>query len=122
MCSNELATNTITADNRIGSSSAEMPTIAGSRFGTDIGRGIWSPAGRVATWRGANSRVAHYPEGPAEVYPAARCYALSHLPGLLSPLHCSSTQRRRLLLSEDRKSTRLDSSHVEISYAVFCLK
>src|SRR5690349_22217400 len=24
--------------------------------------------------------------------------------------------------SEDRKSTRLNSSHVEISYAVFCLK
>src|SRR5690349_22959200 len=26
------------------------------------------------------------------------------------------------LRSEDRKSTRLNSSHVEISYAVFCLK
>src|SRR5690349_22192213 len=25
-------------------------------------------------------------------------------------------------LKEDRKSTRLNSSHVEISYAVFCLK
>src|SRR5690349_22435905 len=27
-----------------------------------------------------------------------------------------------LPLAEDRKSTRLNSSHVEISYAVFCLK
>src|SRR5690349_22325100 len=27
-----------------------------------------------------------------------------------------------LASSEDRKSTRLNSSHVEISYAVFCLK
>src|SRR5690554_7056324 len=27
-----------------------------------------------------------------------------------------------LLLEEDRKSTRLNSSHVRISYAVFCLK
>src|SRR6266496_5971110 len=27
-----------------------------------------------------------------------------------------------LLSGEDRKSTRLNSSHVEISYAVFCLK
>src|SRR5204862_7637539 len=26
------------------------------------------------------------------------------------------------VLSQDRKSTRLNSSHVEISYAVFCLK
>src|SRR5690606_41449732 len=30
---------------------------------------------------------------------------------------CSATDRRR-----DRKSTRLNSSHVKISYAVFCLK
>src|SRR3712207_8311145 len=30
--------------------------------------------------------------------------------------------RRRLLLDEDRKSTRLNSSHANISYAVFCLK
>src|SRR2546430_4555025 len=32
--------------------------------------------------------------------------------------------RRRLrdLLQEDRKSTRLNSSHSQISYAVFCLK
>src|SRR2546430_12386632 len=28
----------------------------------------------------------------------------------------------RLLLNEDRKSTRLNSSHSQISYAVFCLK
>src|SRR5690349_23410995 len=27
-----------------------------------------------------------------------------------------------VLVREDRKSTRLNSSHVEISYAVFCLK
>src|SRR5690606_40895873 len=29
---------------------------------------------------------------------------------------------RRAALSRDRKSTRLNSSHVKISYAVFCLK
>src|SRR5690349_24221860 len=34
-----------------------------------------------------------------------------HLPGGLG-----------LQLRQDRKSTRLNSSHVEISYAVFCLK
>src|SRR2546426_5541736 len=31
-------------------------------------------------------------------------------------------RRRRSLLSRDRKSTRLNSSHLVISYAVFCLK
>src|SRR6266496_5586185 len=34
----------------------------------------------------------------------------------------SSDQRRDREHGEDRKSTRLNSSHVEISYAVFCLK
>src|SRR5690606_42001582 len=31
-------------------------------------------------------------------------------------------QLRRVIISLDRKSTRLNSSHVKISYAVFCLK
>src|SRR5690349_23665525 len=30
--------------------------------------------------------------------------------------------RARVIAGKDRKSTRLNSSHVEISYAVFCLK
>src|SRR3989442_2591798 len=34
-----------------------------------------------------------------------------------SPHRCAASWR-----SEDRKSTRLNSSHVRISYAVFCLK
>src|SRR5438874_7224860 len=34
----------------------------------------------------------------------------------------TKAQRRSLYQSQDRKSTRLNSSHVEISYAVFCLK
>src|SRR2546427_1173064 len=29
---------------------------------------------------------------------------------------------RRIKISQDRKSTRLNSSHSQISYAVFCLK
>src|SRR5699024_6855746 len=32
------------------------------------------------------------------------------------------TMRPDLTMGEDRKSTRLNSSHVSISYAVFCLK
>src|SRR2546430_7080121 len=34
------------------------------------------------------------------------------------PLSCSYSRRRQ----SDRKSTRLNSSHSQISYAVFCLK
>src|SRR5438874_3812681 len=36
------------------------------------------------------------------------------------PDRCRRARRRER--SADRKSTRLNSSHVEISYAVFCLK
>src|SRR2546427_4418803 len=51
------------------------------------------------------------------------------LPGLLEPLvrHLDAPEVlvERLVLrrdGEDRKSTRLNSSHSQISYAVFCLK
>src|SRR5438874_7102779 len=40
----------------------------------------------------------------------------------LSPWTCPTNWRHVLCESSDRKSTRLNSSHVEISYAVFCLK
>src|SRR3712207_7438178 len=41
-------------------------------------------------------------------------------------LEAATTERTKVLLfcspSKDRKSTRLNSSHANISYAVFCLK
>src|SRR5438034_3252759 len=37
-------------------------------------------------------------------------------------VHRDSEQRRPVALKLDRKSTRLNSSHTVISYAVFCLK
>src|SRR5688572_31715125 len=40
----------------------------------------------------------------------------------LSLLHASSASQCLQKLSGDRKSTRLNSSHSQISYAVFCLK
>src|SRR5699024_4332666 len=36
--------------------------------------------------------------------------------------HRFGVRQRRILREKDRKSTRLNSSHVSISYAVFCLK
>src|SRR5688572_31361009 len=35
---------------------------------------------------------------------------------------CRTRETRPLCLRQDRKSTRLNSSHSQISYAVFCLK
>src|SRR5688500_19969651 len=36
--------------------------------------------------------------------------------------HAAPDRNRRVLPGADRKSTRLNSSHLVISYAVFCLK
>src|SRR5436305_8077048 len=36
--------------------------------------------------------------------------------------HPDELEEERRVLPQDRKSTRLNSSHVRISYAVFCLK
>src|SRR5690606_40257626 len=36
--------------------------------------------------------------------------------------HLPKTRHQRCDILQDRKSTRLNSSHVKISYAVFCLK
>src|SRR3712207_8246183 len=43
---------------------------------------------------------------------------------LLAAVNCAldACHGRGLLEDEDRKSTRLNSSHANISYAVFCLK
>src|SRR5205807_10127208 len=35
---------------------------------------------------------------------------------------CAQSELRRVVSARDRKSTRLNSSHLVISYAVFCLK
>src|SRR3989442_9854835 len=43
-------------------------------------------------------------------------------PGRLHGRAAWRAAQRRLLYTRDRKSTRLNSSHVRISYAVFCLK
>src|SRR5688572_31579142 len=54
----------------------------------------------------------------------ATLLSLSTLAGVESPLvaPAEAAQDARRGAQEDRKSTRLNSSHSQISYAVFCLK
>src|SRR2546430_7438489 len=49
-------------------------------------------------------------------------YFLSKLPAEMDVGETSAVVLMSLILSLDRKSTRLNSSHSQISYAVFCLK
>src|SRR5436309_9979017 len=59
-------------------------------------------------------------------HPARMAGAGAHVQG--APPRPGRTRHRELrapripVAAEDRKSTRLNSSHVKISYAVFCLK
>src|SRR5205814_9451628 len=48
--------------------------------------------------------------------------ALEHLEQFLGELHVSLVGISNGVNPQDRKSTRLNSSHLGISYAVFCLK
>src|SRR5438132_10311850 len=54
-------------------------------------------------------------------FPTRRSSDLCAMPGCCNrPSACDTSSKRRS--SSDRKSTRLNSSHTVISYAVFCLK
>src|SRR5690606_41422548 len=55
----------------------------------------------------------------AAFHPHAADHPRHHLPG---PVCRAARRRGRAAADLDRKSTRLNSSHVKISYAAFCLK
>src|SRR5690554_7155761 len=59
---------------------------------------------------------------PMHIYglPTISSYIRSHTPYRRRNIQYGMPARRRS--DQDRKSTRLNSSHVRISYAVFCLK
>src|SRR5690625_6633628 len=73
----------------------------------------------------ASTRLRHltsdnFQAGTRDQDQRGRSYALAAGDFTLSRIRYENP--RRYQLTEDRKSTRLNSSHVAISYAVFCLK
>src|SRR2546430_15789875 len=89
----------------------------------------------------ADSRGAHTPEAARETAPGSQGPAGSRIHNSISrraslmqepvlvlnatyePINVTAVRRAMvLMLKGDRKSTRLNSSHSQISYAVFCLK
>src|SRR5438309_6354631 len=67
------------------------------------------PGDAVFRLRLRASRQVHGPDGQGHLFPPVR--------GLRDP-----RERLGRVLRQDRKSTRLNSSHSSISYAVFCLQ
>src|SRR5206468_10611231 len=71
--------------------------------------------------RGTNLKAAitRYDDGGLAIDIASRDVSLDGSPVHLTPTEFALLAR---LVRRDRKSTRLNSSHDQISYAVFCLK
>src|SRR3989454_9380003 len=89
-----------------------------SRVFTDAD--LASPVAEIA-------KIVHHLEGGSDV--AIACRVLPESRYLMSPSFFSYLYTRHVLsrvfnrvVRLDRKSTRLNSSHLVISYAVFCLK
>src|SRR5256885_7501424 len=67
-------------------------------------------------------RMYHGDPGPALRAAADAVAASGHALGSIVEVGCESGHLSEALPHLDRKSTRLNSSHLVISYAVFCLK
>src|SRR3712207_7463133 len=64
----------------------------------------------------------HHVAEPAQVAPHPRRQVVDAPPRVGEDQHLLRPRPRRQVARQDRKSTRLNSSHANISYAVFCLK
>src|SRR2546430_9850216 len=62
------------------------------------------------------------PAGAASAVPVGKLYSLKGLGMRITPSHRYRVHVVYENPTGDRKSTRLNSSHSQISYAVFCLK
>src|SRR5207253_5709092 len=101
------------------------------RHGIQLLQGNWFSAERTDT--SMRTRSLCLPRGPTATRDATYCKDLdwpSWTWRSRKNSHCRSTSAHNsasisltcLITRTDRKSTRLNSSHVAISYAVFCLK
>src|SRR5207248_3703556 len=80
------------------------------------------PCCAVAALSGSRAAVGNAPPGWREGRGERRHQARQRRPALLLQQLREYPDERELQLPSDRKSTRLNSSHRTISYAVFCLK
>src|SRR3712207_8811474 len=84
---------------------------------------LFRSGGPLAT-RPAATRSGAHEEGSGRPTPQSRCAEQieSLTPREVEVLNLLSQGQTNPQIAQDRKSTRLNSSHANISYAVFCLK
>src|SRR5216683_83786 len=104
-----------------GVSAAELSTVLDLISGTDISElDITSGKTRLSLRRPA---IVAAPSSTAATAPAVEPHSLAITSPLVGIFHASVATGDILQPGQsDRKSTRLNSSHDQISYAVFCLK
>src|SRR3712207_7065650 len=85
---------------------------------TTLFRSLFLPQGSVRRSRGPGGLL--HPGGPGAE--GARDRRRADRDGALLHEEVQPRVANRIRLEPDRKSTRLNSSHANISYAVFCLK
>src|SRR5690606_39337943 len=90
---------------------SDWPETPGNRLSGPFSGGFSLPLTRSLIQRFRRSAVVSGGSERASGYSLAHCRFTSRPPMTHCPVHWL-----------DRKSTRLNSSHVKISYAVFCLK
>src|SRR5439155_3214081 len=86
------------------------PALSAMAAGGTVRR-VGATAGAAGAAGGRNCAAAAYPRSEGSTFPALHSIATA-----------SRARGKRARNARDRKSTRLNSSHVAISYAVFCLK
>src|SRR5206468_9694494 len=84
------------------------------------------PIYRAAAWalscRDADGGFGHFPGSPSDADAVYFQVGTLVMAGYLMPVDPPPANPQLLSWGQDRKSTRLNSSHDQISYAVFCLK
>src|SRR5205807_4782914 len=88
--------------------------------GPDPGDGRGLGARRAAVCRATAAGAQESVDGA--VPPVLTGLRVAGIRGRLTARHRQQRHARRPVSTGDRKSTRLNSSHLVISYAVFCLK
>src|SRR5438045_78738 len=103
-------------------SPAPSASPAGSTAPSDAAKPDPPGAGAASAGGGTGSAQTSGPDGPGQTSDERRAGLDKRLDDSLGSFDAELRTEQQRVKGADRKSTRLNSSHLGISYAVFCLK